>query len=281
MTVSRRVGFLLVAAAASSWGLWSLFLRPTGLPGTITSPLMFAIMGLVALPFALRAPKARWDRTTVLLLLAYATFDAINVVTFFAAMDRTTVAVAVLTHYLAPVFIALAAPHIDRQEVPGALVAAVVATLGLTLVLEPWRGAAGVWAGGALGAISALAYMGNVFVIGRLTPRVGAARAVSYHSLLAAALLAPLAAAGWHSVEVGDLVRVAAGACTIGAISTVAFVVGLAAIGSARAAVLTFCEPLVAVTIGVLVWHESLGPLAAVGALLIVGAGIHVARERR
>jgi DME family drug/metabolite transporter len=281
MTVSRRVGFLLVAGAASSWGLWSLFLRPTGLPGAVTGPLMFAMMGLVALPWALRAPPVRWDRATVLLLLAYGGFDALNVVAFFSAMDRTTVAVAVLTHYLAPVFIALAAPRIDHQEVPGAVVSAVVATAGLTLVLEPWRGAAGVWVGGGLGAISALAYMGNVFVVSRLTVRIGPARAVSYHSLVAAAVLIPLAGEAWRAVEVADLIRVTAGAWTIGAVSTVAFVVGLTAIGSARAAVLTFCEPLVAVAIGVLVWHEPLGPLAAVGALLIVGAGIHVARERR
>jgi drug/metabolite transporter (DMT)-like permease len=178
------------------------------------------------------------------------------------------------------VFIALAAPYIDRTRVPGAVAAAVIATAGLTLVLEPWRGAAGVWLGGAMGAVSAVAYAGNVFAVARLVPRIGAARTVSYHALAAAALLAPMAGSGWAAVEASDLARMAAGSITIGALSGVAFVTGLAAIGSARAAVLTFCEPLVAVLIGFLVWREPLGPLAGVGAFLILGAGIHVARER-
>ena len=56
------------------------------------------------------------------------------------------------------------------------------------------------------------------------------------------------------------------------------FVVGLARVGSARAAVLTFAEPLVAVAVGALAWGEALHPLAAVGGAMILGAGIHVAR---
>ena len=72
-----------------------------------------------------------------------------------------------------------------------------------------------------------------------------------------------------------------AGAATIGAVSGIVFVVGLTRIGSARAAVLTFAEPLVAVAVGALVWDEPLHPLAALGGALVLGAGIHVARKAR
>src|SRR5689334_20176885 len=104
---------------------------------------MFLLVAIALLPAALRAPAIRWDRAARGLLALNAIFDAINVLTFFGAMDHTTVAVAVLTHYLTPILVALAAPHIDGVRVPGAGVAALVATTGLTLVLEPWRGAAG------------------------------------------------------------------------------------------------------------------------------------------
>src|SRR5688572_25574513 len=126
-------GFLMVTLAAASWGTWSLFLRPTGQPPTVTSPIIMAVMGLVTLPLALRLPRATWDRKTIGLLLANVFFDATNLLTFFAAIDLTTVAIAVLSHYAAPIMIALAAPRIEGVTVRGARPAAAVALLGLVI----------------------------------------------------------------------------------------------------------------------------------------------------
>jgi drug/metabolite transporter (DMT)-like permease len=274
------LGVLLVATAAASWGTWSLFLRPTGLPSTITSPIVFVVMGLATLPLALRGPRMRWDRTTVKLLVANTLLDALNVVTFFGALRYTTVAIAVLTHYLAPILIALAAPRVDGTVTRGARSAAVVALSGLLVLLEPWHApAAGVVAGGALGLASAVCYAGNVFVVRRLAERIGSARAVSYHSLLAAVILLPFGVSGFGAVTACDLCLLAAGAITIGAASGVMFVDGLGRIGSARAAVLTFAEPLVAVAVGMIAWHEPLRPLAAAGGGLVLAAGVQVARQ--
>jgi DME family drug/metabolite transporter len=274
---------LFVAIAAASWGTWSLVLRPTHLPAEITSPIIFALMGVFALAIAMRekAPR-RWDRATVALLAGNTLCDALNVVTFFGAMERTTVAIAVLTHYVAPILVALFAPAIDRTNTPGARPAAVVALAGLAIILEPWHApATGAVAGAALGLASAFCYAGNVFCVRRLAARIGAAHAMSYHSLLAALVLAPFAVSGLATVTACDLARLTVGAATIGAISGILFNVGLERIGSARAAVLTFAEPLVAVVVGVLAWHETLSPIAAVGGVLVVSAGIYVARQAR
>src|SRR5262245_60508562 len=104
-------GIVMVAAAAASWGTWSLFLLPTGLSSLLTAPLLFAMMAVITFPLTLRAKPVQWDRRTVLLLLANSCTDALNVITFFGAMAYTTVAIAVLTHYLAPILIALASPR--------------------------------------------------------------------------------------------------------------------------------------------------------------------------
>jgi drug/metabolite transporter (DMT)-like permease len=277
-------GFLMVTLAAASWGTWSLFLRPTGLPPTVTSPIIFAVMGLVTLPFALRLPKATWDRKTVGLLLLNVGFDALNLITFFAAIDYTTVAIAVLSHYVAPIMIALVAPRIDGISVRGARPAAAVALLGLVIVLEPWNEPAhGAAIGATVGVLSAICYTGNMFVVRRLALRIGAPRAMSYHSLIAAVLLVPFlfVGVGPSAIAREDVLLLAVGAATIGAASGVMFAIGLTRIGSARAAVLCFAEPLVAVAVGALVWEEALHPMAVVGGAMVLAAGIHVAREAR
>jgi drug/metabolite transporter (DMT)-like permease len=276
-------GVVLVAGAASLWGAWSIFLRPTGLPGAVTGPIVFALMGVFLLPAVWRSPRARWDRAALALFAANVGLDALNVLTFFEALQRTTVAIATLTHYLAPILIALAAPWIDREHVPRARAWALVATAGLVLVLSPWshdgeRGSVAI--GAALGAVSALAYAGNVFVVRRLVPRIGAERSVSYHALAGAALLAPLGFAHFASVRAVDLGRLAIGSLVLGSIAGAMFVRGLARIGSSRTAILTFAEPVVAVTVGWSWWGEPLAPTALVGAGLIVAAGVGVSRGR-
>jgi len=278
--MTDRRGVLLVAGAASLWGTWSLFLRPSHLPGAVTGPLVFAMMGVLLLPAIARAAPARWDRRAIELLAMNAVFDAVNVVTFFEALARTTVAVATLTHYLAPILVALGAPAIDREHVPYARGWALVATAGLALVLEPWRAGGDVAIGATLGAISAVAYAGNVFVVRRLVPRIGAERCVSYHALIGAALIAPLGLAHAADVHAIDLGRLAIGSLFLGSLAGAMFVRGLARIGSSRAAVLTFAEPIVAVVVGWLAWGESLHPIAALGGALIVAAGVGVSRAR-
>ena len=277
-----RAGFVMVAAAAASWGTWSLILRPTHLPATITTPIIFLVMGLVALPVALRGPRTRWDRRTIGLLAANAAFDALNVTAFFAALDHTTVAIAVLSHYLAPILIALAAPRIDGVVTRGAGPAAAVALGGLVIILEPWHAPAdGALLGALLGVGSAFCYAGNVFTVRRVAARIGATRAQAYHTLLAGVVMAPLLAGHLDEITPSALGLLVGGAVTIGATSGIVFTIGLLRIGSARAAVLTFLEPIVAVAVGALVWDEPLHPIALLGGVLVLGAGLEVARKAR
>ena len=276
----------MVCAAAILWGTWSLYLRPTGLSGVWTAPIVLAVIGVTALPLVRLDPReVRWDRSTLGLLALYAISDAVNAGTFFFAMQVTTLAVAVLTHCTAPILVALLAPRFDGLRVRGSLAAAAVALLGLVLLLRPWAPREGdaegsVLLGAALGLASAVGYASAVLSAKALSARVGVGRATAYHALLAAALFAPLAAALPEPVEASDLGILAAGALLSGTLATWLFLAGMRAIGAARAAVLSFLEPLVAVLVGWLVWDETLGLVSIAGGALVVGAAAFVARAK-
>lgn len=272
-------GLLLVASAAAMWGTWGLILREVGLPAQVTSPLVMLLVGVLTIPFVVRAPAATWDRTTYALLATNGVLDAINMATFFAAIERTSLAIAVLTHYAAPILVALAAPRIDRVSIEHAPIAAAVATAGLALLLEPWHGAAdGVVIGATLGSISAVAYAGNVFVVGRLSRRIGPARAISYHALIAGAVLLPFGASQLDVVTLEQLGILAAASFVLGTIAGIMYVSGLAVVGSARAGVLAYLEPLVAVICGWVFLGEALGPAGFAGCALVLAGGVWVAR---
>ncbi len=283
-TADRR-GVLAVLAAAASWGSWSLFLRPTGLPGTVTSPLLMFGVFMLSLPLLRLEPmRPNWDRRTVAMLLAYAALNATNVASFFQAMSTTSVAVAVLTHSLAPVLVAFFAPFVDGTKSPRAIPAALLAVFGLALVLEPWRPEArtgDVGLGAGLGLLSAFAYASAVFMLSRLVVRIGSVRAMGYHSLLASMMLLPLAGlTGLRQVDGLDLALLAAASVLPGILAGLAFVHGLRAIGAARTAVLSLFEPVVACCIGWLAFGEHLGAPAVVGGAMVLGAGVLVSGTR-
>jgi drug/metabolite transporter (DMT)-like permease len=243
---------------------------------------MFAVMAVVALPFALRGPRTRWDRTTLALIAANAAFDALNVLAFFAAIERTTIAIAVLTHYIAPILIAIAAPRVDGVVTRGAAPAAAVALGGLVIILEPWHAPAdGAVIGALFGAGSAVCYACNTFTVRRIAARIGPARALAYHAVVAAVAMAPLLVGHLGELTAYRVGLLVCGSATIGAASGVVFAIGLLRLGSARAAILTFLEPIVAVTLGAAVWDEPLHPTAIIGGALVIGAGIQVVRRAR
>lgn len=271
------LGTVAVVAAASSWGLWSLSVRPAGLPAMTFALVVFLVMGVVTLPAVALDRPATWSRRAIVLLVLNGFWDAANVLTFFAAMQETTVAIAVLTHYLAPVLVAVLAPYVDGERVKGAVPGALVACAGLTLVLEPWRGHADVL-GAALGTASAFAYAGNIFTVRRLVPLIGAPRVISYHSFIAAAMVVPFAIGAGVVPDAEALAWTAGGAVVLGSLAGVVYVRGLAVIGASRAAMLAYAEPVVAVIVGAVAWGEPVGALALAGVALIVGSGVYVAK---
>lgn len=289
----RLLPYLQVAIAATAWGTWSLFLRPAHVDPYWAAAIMLAVVTVATSPFLLRRsahgpqegpPRAPREWIGIVLL---GVFDALNAGLFFAAMSKTTIAVAVLSHYLAPVFVALAAPTVlGTPRDLRSIVLALVAAAGLALVLEPWHvGAARAGnqpiVGALLGAGSAVFYAANVLITKRLGPRFTAEEQLVYHSVLSVLILgafalfiaAPLPTAAGAA-------RVAFAGAVIGATAGLLFLYGLRRIPAEHAGILTFLEPLTAVLVAWVAFQERPEPLAAVGASVVLGAGILAVRPR-
>lgn len=277
--------YVRVALAATAWGTWSLFLRPAAVDPRWSSAIMLLTVTLAAAPTLLRAsargpsegPPRRAREWWAIVGLGV--FDAANAGLFFAAMSVTSVAVAVLSHYLAPVFVASAAPWVLRTpRARGALPLAMVALLGLALVLEPWRVEGGVGRpllGAALGAGSAVFYATNVLITKKVGPRFTAEEQLVYHAALSALLLGGVALAmGAPVPSVKGALLVILASVVVGATAGLAFLQGLKRIPAEHAGMLTFLEPLTAVLVAWLAWGERPGWAAAVGGSLVLTAGV-------
>jgi len=285
---------LQVAVAATGWGTWSLFLRPAAVDARWSSAIMLIVVALACMPLLLRrsargpmeGPPRRAREWWPIVWLGI--FDAGNAGLFFAAMSTTSIAVAVLSHYLAPVFVAAAAPFaLGTERRKGAITLAIAALFGLTLVLEPWHlspanAAAGrPMLGAALGAASAVFYAINVLITKRIGPRFTAEEQLGYHAYISAAILVFLALVQHAPLPTAvGAMRVAIGGVVIGATSGLLFLYGLKRVTAEQAGILTFLEPLSAVLIAWIAWGERPGASAAVGGAIVLTAGVLSVRER-
>ena len=219
----------------------------------------------------------RARRALVLLGLA----DTGNLILYFAAVQRGPVSVAVLTHYLAPLLVALSAPlFLGERRSARALLAAPLTLGGLALVLGGRGGFSLETA--LLGAGSALFFAAIILC------SKDAARAFS--PLAVTALHAPLSALGVLAVYGREALPqpllapgvgwVALGALVCGALGNTLFNRGLRHVPTSAAGALIYLEPLAASAVGWAVFGEALGLTGLVGAAVVLGTGAWVAAER-
>lgn len=279
---SRALGYALVAVAAISWGTWPLILRRAPMPPALQSAVLMTAITLASVPVMLgdrmrvTPTRAEWVGIAWLGL-----GDALNTVLFFDAYQHTTVAVAVLTHYLTPIFVALAAPLVlGETRRARTFVAVAVAFVGLVLLLQPWRAGFGHGdvIGAALGAGSAIFYASNVLVNKRLSRAFSGSEMMFFHGLVATPLLFALVPSHEYAlVSRHAFTVVSLGALGPGALGGLLFVWGLRRIPASHASVLTLLEPFVAVLLAAAIMGERLGSMAlAGGALILAGALIVV-----
>jgi DME family drug/metabolite transporter len=287
---SERAGYALVAAAACSWGTWRFILLAAerfapGLDARVEGAVVMLVITIFAfgvLAVERRAPRPRRSRLDWLGVAWLGLADALNVLLLFVAYGKTSVAIAVVTHYLAPILVAAFAPLVLRERpLPGTWLAVGGGVLGLGLLLRPWGGALGpADAVGALaGAGSAFFYASNVLVNKRLVARFSPVELMAYHGVVATPvlfLLAPLGA--FSALDLRATLVLVGGGIGPGALGGIFFIKALERVRAARASTLTLLEPLVAVGIAAAL-GERLAPISWVGAAMVLGCAAAVMRR--
>lgn len=283
-------GYALVAIAAVGWGTWPLLLRWSERGGTLAAASQSAIvMAVLTLASGLAMTKDRVrERATAREWAGVAWLgvsDAANILFFFAAYRTTSVAVAVLTHYLTPIFVALASPLFAKERPRASVYAAVgIAFGGLVVLLRPWGAELGArdLLGAGFGAASAVFYASNVITNKRLARAFSGSELMFYHGWVSVPILLAVAPRGElahaSSATLGPLLL---GALGPGALGGLLFVWGLRRVPATSASILTLLEPLAAVLIAAAALGEPLRATSGVGGALILAGAALVMRPSR
>ena len=235
-----------------------------------------ALIGVFLLVTRQKIPFASIKRELVLLLLSGMAMG-FNWILLFEAYRYTTVSVATLSYYFAPVIVTAVCPLLFREKLTGKqLLCFIGSTAGLVLI----TGIGDLGSGsshftGILFGLGAAVLYATVVLLNKFIKNVEGIHRTFLQFLAAILVLVPYVAMtsgvtvggmdgmGWVCLLVVGLIHTGITYCM--------YFSSLKELPGQKAAILSYLDPLVAVLISVTILHEPMTAVQAIGGVLILG----------
>ena len=210
------------------------------------------------------------------LLLASGVAMGINWILLFEAYRYTTVSVATLAYYFAPVIVTVVCPILFHEKLTGKQVLCfVMSTLGLVLITGIGNLGGGSDGIGILFGLGAAVFYATVILLNKFIKNVDGIHRTFLQFLAAIVTLMPyvlltggvtlgsLNGTGWVNLLIVGLIHTGVTYCL--------YFSAIKSLPGQKAAILSYIDPLVAVLISVTVLGEPMTPQQAAGGVLILG----------
>lgn len=210
------------------------------------------------------------------LLLASGMAMGINWILLFEAYKYTTVSVATLSYYFAPVIVTIVCPVLFKEKLTGTQITCfVMSTVGLVLITGIGDVGGGRGLIGILFGLGAAFFYAAVILLNKFIKNVKGIHRTFLQFLSAIVVLIPhvaitsgvtlgsLNSIGWINLLIVGLVHTGVTYCM--------YFSSLKELPGQKAAILSYIDPLVAVLISVTILGESMTLQQVIGGLLILG----------
>jgi drug/metabolite transporter (DMT)-like permease len=201
----------------------------------------------------------------------------LNSLFFYYSFTHTTIANAVLTHYTAPIFVAVLSPMLLRESIGRVIVTSIIiSTAGLLLMLKGFSLSEQHIKGITAGVLSGLTYAGIIIIARALAQEFSPLVITVFQNLAVVVLLLPFIK--------GIPVEIAGYFVILGLVhSTIApllYIRGLKAVRASKAAVLGYLEPVGAMLFAMVIFEEVPRAMSLFGGVLILYSGYLTIRRR-
>lgn len=265
------------------WGSLGLFVKNIALssPELAFFRALLGCLFLCLVGLASRKPISKEAiRQMLPLLILSGAAISINWIFLFQAYKYTTVPIATLSYYFAPVFIILISPLFFKERLTASrLLCVFIAMLGLGLILL--SGQAGQYAGSSITigigyGILAAAFYAAVVVINKFLRGLSGYETTLIQLTTAVLILGVYIAfsGGFHlagMTSVGWLFVVIVGIFHTG-VAFLLFFSAIPQLSSQSLALLSYVDPISAMIFAAIFLHEGLTPIQLLGGVLVLGA---------
>ncbi len=270
----------MLIVSMSIFGTIGLFVRNIPLPSSeialYRAVLAAILIGGFLLVTKQKIPFAKIKKEIPLLVLSGVAMG-FNWILLFEAYKYTTVSVATLSYYFAPVIVTIACPILFKERMGiKQIICFVMSTFGIVLITgigDLSQGSSHIK--GIIFGLGAATLYATVILLNKFTKTVDGIHRTFMQFISAIAVLVPyviltdgvnigtLNGKGWFFLLVIGLVHTGITYCL--------YFSSLKEMSGQKVAILSYIDPLVAVLISVVVLKETMTPLQAVGGLMILG----------
>lgn len=270
---------LMLIASMAIFGTLGLFVRnipissgELALYRAVLAALLIAVFLLVTkqkIPFAN-------IKKEVPLLLSSGVAMGINWILLFEAYKYTTVSVATLSYYFAPVIVTIVCPVFFKEKLTGKqIICFVMSTLGLVLITGIGDVSGGSDFIGILFGLGAAVFYATVILLNKFIKNVEGIHRTFLQFLSAIVILIPyviitsgvtlgnLGGVGWMNLLIVGLVHTGMTYCM--------YFSSLKELPGQKAAILSYIDPLIAVLVSVTILGETMTWWQVIGGILILG----------
>lgn len=270
---------LMLIASMTIFGTLGIFVRnipvssgELALYRAVLAALLIAVFLLLTKQ---RIPFANIKKEVPLLLASGAAMG-INWILLFEAYKYTTVSVATLSYYFAPVIVTVVCPVLFKEKLTGKqIVCFIMSTLGLVLITGIGDIGSGNDFVGILFGLGAAVFYATVILLNKFIKNVEGIHRTFLQFLSAIVILVPyvimtsgvtlgnLNGIGWVNLLIVGLIHTGVTYCM--------YFSSLKELPGQKAAILSYIDPLVAVMISVTILGESMTLWQMIGGILILG----------
>ncbi len=283
------MGYLKIITAILIWSSLGIFVRKLEGIGLPTTAIIFypaVIAGALQLLLLSvtgqfrNARRADSSANSVFLLLLIPICFLANTFLFFFAFTHTTIANAVLTHYTAPIFVALMAPVFLKERILIVMwLAIVLSSLGLWLMIGGISIGSSEWNGIVAGVFSGLTYAFLILIVRGIVSKYSTLFIVFIQNAILCLLLLPFVLnIPFTSQSLPYLITMGIVHSTI---APLLYVQGFRSVKANEAAILGYFEPVGATILALIFLHEIPQKNALLGGVLILFSGFMILIRRR
>ena len=283
MTTNRPSGLIEIHAAVMLFGLAGLFGKLLMLPawGIVLGRTGFATAALGAILFFNKGVRRPRDMRTVSLFCLLGLVLAVHWVTFFHAIQVSSVAVGLLAFSSFPIFITAMEPFCFNEKRRFIdMLTALLVLLGLCIIVYPSPFGGQVFSGVLWGTLSGFTFAILSLLNRKWVQQYPPVVIAFYQNGVAALLLLPIWMVFQIHIEASQwgLLALLGVVCT--ALSHVLFIRGLAFVRTQLASIIACLEPVYGIVFAFLLLHEIPSMHTLVGGMVIVMTTV-VAMVRR
>ena len=268
-----------IVFSMAAFGTIAVFVRNIGLPSGEVALYRAVIAALALFLWQLCTRQTvRWQdvKKELPLLFVSGAAMSVNWILLFEAYKYTTVAMATLSYYFAPVIVTVASTVLFREGLTAKQISCfVMSTLGLVMVIGVSGGGGSHDLLGILLGLGAAVFYAAVVLINKGIRRVSGLNRTFMQFLAAILVMTPYISmtggshlAGLDMTGAVNLMGVGVfhtGSCYCMYFSSLRYLKGQ------EASILSYIDPVVAVILSVAVLHEPVSPLQAAGGFMILG----------